>query len=202
MNCPELYVLRHGETVWNREGRMQGALDSELTELGQAQAKAMGGLLAGINLDGHELYCSPLGRAQATARLAFDRPARLDPRLREIGVGQWAGLTRPEILARWPVMTADEDWLDFYSRAPGGEGLDALWDRVAALLADLTGPAVIVTHGVTSRVLRTAALGLTMAELNVVPGGQGVVFRIRGSQHETLAPQGLQADTTVATGLL
>ena len=192
MFCPELFILRHGETVWNREGRMQGALDSDLTDLGRDQACAMGTLLAGFDLAGHHLYCSPLGRARATAALAFDRAPVLDHRLREIEVGQWSGLTRPEILVRWPGMSEDEDMLEFYARAPGGEGFDALWDRVTGFLADLTGPAVIVTHGVTSRFLRTAALGLTPAELHQVPGGQGVVFRLHHGRHETLTPNGLQ----------
>ena len=190
--CPELYILRHGETFWNREGRMQGALDSDLTDLGQAQARAMGGLLASYDLTGHELYCSPLGRARATAKLAFDRIPIFDLRLREIEVGLWAGLTRPEILARWPGMTEEEDMLDFYARAPGGEGFGALWDRVCGFLSDLPGPAVIVTHGVTSRFLRTAALGLSPADLNQVPGGQGVVFRLLDGAHEVLTPDGLQ----------
>ena len=196
--CPDLFILRHGETVWNREGRMQGALDSDLTDLGQAQARAMGGLLAGYDLSGHRLYCSPLGRARATAALAFNRTPVLDPRLREIEVGQWSGLTRPEILARWPGMSQDEDMLEFYARSPGGEGFDALWGRVAGFLADLTGPAVIITHGVTSRFLRTAALGLSLAELDRVPGGQGVVFRLRDGLHEVLIPNGLQV--AAATG--
>ena len=190
--CPDLFILRHGETVWNREGRMQGALDSDLTDLGQAQAQAMGGLLAGYDLSGHRLYCSPLGRARATAAIAFRQAPTLDPRLCEIEVGAWTGLTRPEILARWPGISKDEDWLDFYARAPGGEGFAALWDRVAGFLADLTGPAVIITHGVTSRFLRTAALGLSLAELDRVPGGQGVVFRLRDGLHEVLTPNGLQ----------
>ena len=202
MTCPELYILRHGETIWNREGRMQGALDSALTDLGQAQARAMGALLAGVDLTGHRLYCSPLGRARATAALAFDRPPILDPRLREIEVGLWTGLTRPDILARWPGANEDEDMLEFYARAPGGEGFAALWDRVSAFLADLTGPAVIVTHGVTSRFLRTAALGLTPADLNGVPGGQGVIFRLRDRVHEVLIPNGLQPALTAAKAVI
>ena len=190
--CPDLFILRHGETVWNREGRMQGWLDSDLTDLGRQQARAMGALLAGYDLTGHRLYCSPLGRAQATAALAFSQTSTLDPRLREIEVGQWAGLTRDQIMTRWPGMTEAEDMLDFYARAPDGEGFVALWNRVCAFLADLPGPAVIVTHGVTSRFLRTAALGLTIADLDQVPGGQGVVFRLVDGQHQTLAPNGLQ----------
>ncbi len=200
MNCPDIFVLRHGETTWNRAGRMQGALDSPLTELGQAQSEQMGSLLAGYDLTGHQLYCSPMGRAIATAALILPRDPTLDPRLREIEVGQWTGLTRPEILARWPGPTDDEDLLDFYGRAPGGEGFDALWDRVTGFLTDLTGPAVIVTHGITSRFLRTAALGGTLGDLNEVPGGQGVVFRIREGLHETLTPTGLQAGHTAVTG--
>ena len=190
MSPHELYILRHGETVWNREGRMQGAMDSALTDLGHRQAVAMGELLAGFDLRGHGLYCSPLGRAVTTARLAFDRPPIVDRRLREIEVGQWTGLTRPDILQRWPGLSDEEDMLGFYGRAPGGEGFDALWGRVCSFLSDLPGPAIIVTHGVTSRFLRTAALGLTLAELNAVPGGQGVVFRVKDGAQQTLTPTG------------
>ncbi len=66
----DLYILRHGETTWNREGRMQGHLNAPLTDLGQAQAAAQGAVLAQRDLRGFAFYSSPLARAVHTAGLA------------------------------------------------------------------------------------------------------------------------------------
>jgi broad specificity phosphatase PhoE len=195
-DLPELFVLRHGETEWNRARRWQGVLDSPLTEKGRAQALAMGDMLrsAGVTAASHLALSSPQGRAMATARLALDQLARNiqpEPLLREISVGEWAGLTADEIDTRWPG-PEDETFLDRYARAPGGEPFDALWDRVGAVLERLTRPTVIVTHGITSRFLRTRAMGLTMADLDELPGGQGIVFRLCQGRHEMIGTSGLQ----------
>jgi glucosyl-3-phosphoglycerate phosphatase len=186
MTLPELYILRHGETLWNRERRMQGALDSALTDLGRAQARAIGAMLAarGVTAATHAILSSPQGRCVTTARLAFGADPRLDPRLAEIGMGDWAGLTRDQIAARWPGPPG-EGFMQLYARIPGGEGFAALAERCRAFLAGLDRPAVIVTHGMTSRFLRAAALGLDPAE---VAGGQGVVHRINAGRAEVLAP--------------
>lgn len=188
MVLPEICVIRHGETEWNRAGRMQGGLDSPLTDLGRAQSRAMAralrevGVLAGV----WSALTSPQGRAVETARLALmtlGMQALPEPDLREIAMGDWAGLSRAEITNGWPG-PQDEHFLETYARAPGGEGFDALWDRVGRVLSGLTGPTVIVTHGMTSRFLRTRALGWDLDRLDVVQGGQGVLFHIRdGVQH-------------------
>ncbi|EYD72391.1 histidine phosphatase family protein [Limimaricola hongkongensis] len=187
MRLPEIYVLRHGETEWNRARRMQGGFDSQLTETGRAQARAMGRMLAarGVDAASHRLLSSPQGRAVETARLAFGVAPEPDPRLREIAMGDWSGLERAEIDARWPGPPG-EHFIDFYARAPNGEGFAALWARCADLLADLDRPAILVTHGMTSRVLRTIATGGTRADLARLPGGQGVVFRLKQGRHERL----------------
>lgn len=210
LNLPELYVLRHGETVWNRDGRMQGGQDSPLTALGREQAAAMGRLLArrGVSLRTHDILCSPQGRAVATARLIMaqldpvpDLPQdvpHLDPRLREISMGLWAGLTHAEIAARWPG-PPDEHFLAFYARAPQAEGFDALWARVSAVLAGLRRPAVIVTHGMTSRSLRTAALGHGLGDLDKVAGGQGCIHHLNDGVHATLGADDLHAPAPQAT---
>ncbi|PHP27360.1 histidine phosphatase family protein [Limimaricola cinnabarinus] len=188
MMAPELYVMRHGETEWNRARRMQGGFDSALTERGRAQARAMGRMLAarGVGAGSHRILSSPQGRASETARLAFGAEPHIEPRLREIAMGDWSGLDRGEIDARWPGPPG-EHFVEFYARAPNGEGFAALWARCAALLADLDGPAILVTHGMTSRVLRTIATGGAMADLAKLPGGQGVVFRLCGGRHEALS---------------
>ncbi|SLN17900.1 histidine phosphatase family protein [Roseisalinus antarcticus] len=193
---PELYVLRHGETEWNREGRWQGAQDSPLTARGRAQAEAMGMALAslGVGPDTHDLRHSLQGRARDTA-LAVSRATGLgmiaDDRLREIGVGAWSGLLRSEIARDWPAPDPHEHFLETYARAPGGEPFDALWARAVTLLGALSRPTVLVTHGITSRFIRTAALGLGMDRLDEVPGGQGVIFRLAEGGQEMLDPAGL-----------
>ncbi|MEM7318716.1 MAG: histidine phosphatase family protein [Pseudomonadota bacterium] len=188
---PEIYVIRHGETEWNSQHRWQGALDSPLTRDGRAQARAMGRMLQarGIGPDTHRILSSPQGRARHTADLVFDgADIDTDDRLREIGVGGFAGLTRSEILARTG-FSETVDYLELYAAAPGGEPFELLFDRVQDLLADLTGPTILVTHGITSRFLRTAALGRDMGQIRDLPGGQGVVYRISGGLHEALTPE-------------
>ncbi len=192
---PPLYVLRHGETEWNRDARMQGGLDSPLTPLGRAQSVAMGRALraAGVGEQTHDALCSPQGRARDTAVLALGAlgiHARADERLREIAMGRWAGLARSDIALRWPG-PEDEGLVDFYARAPGGEGFAALWARVGAVLADIRRPTVIVTHGMTSRALRGRALGLSVDRIGDLPGGQGVVFEIRDGVSRALPGDGL-----------
>ncbi|MBI1418417.1 MAG: histidine phosphatase family protein [Limimaricola sp.] len=191
---PEIYVLRHGQTEWNRQGRWQGDLDSPLTPEGQAQAEAMGRLLAdlGVTPASHHFYTSPLGRARRTAALALAAQgtkgsAIEDARLREISVGRWTGRTRDEIVHE-SGLAADAHFLEFYAAAPGGESFAEIAGRAEAFLSGLAGPAVVVTHGITSRFLRLVALGWGMARLAELPGGQGVIHRVHAGRHEELAP--------------
>ncbi|NVO26991.1 histidine phosphatase family protein [Donghicola sp. C2-DW-16] len=191
MPLPDLYILRHGETVANAEGRMQGGLDSPLTAKGLAQAEAMAELLRGQGLIAGEfdLFSSPQGRALQTAApiaQALGAEVQPEPRIAEIGMGQWAGLLLSEIAERWPAPTENESVLDFYARAPEGERFDSLWVRTGAFLNSLTRPAVIVTHGFTSRFLRTQVMGCGMDRLGDVPDGQGVIFAFRDGQQTIL----------------
>jgi probable phosphoglycerate mutase len=188
-SLPPIFILRHGETEWNREGRMQGHLDSPLTDLGRAQAAHQGEILRRILPDGAVAVTSDSGRSVETARIALDGlglPLSQDARLREIGLGDWQGLTLREIEARWGWLMAERDPLDWKFDAPGGEDRAALEARVAAFLRGLRGPAVIVTHGLTSRMLRCLALGLPTQDLGAVPGGQGVVHAIAAGRARLL----------------
>ena len=170
---PPIYILRHGQTVWNREGRMQGHLDSPLTDLGRAQAARQGAILGRIGLPvGTAFRVSPLGRTQETARHALaglTDSFATDDRLRELSVGRCEGLTHPEIEARYPGLIDAGQPFEWYFQCPGGESMDALRARVAALLdAD-------------------------WRDLGAPDGGQGVVYELRGGlqiRHaEDQAPQ-------------
>ncbi len=177
----ELLILRHGQTEWNRIGRMQGWRDSSLTALGRAQAARQGDILRGLGVGGWPWFSSPQGRAMTTARIALGDaagPITPDGRLREIGLGDWTGALRETIRAGAPHLFANGD-LGWYDHAPGGEGLTALAARAQAFLDDLDGPVVVVTHGITSRVMRALALGMAVRDFDKLPGGQGVVHHIR-----------------------
>ncbi|WP_299731133.1 histidine phosphatase family protein [uncultured Tateyamaria sp.] len=181
MRYPDLLILRHGETEWNLAGRMQGEMDSPLTAKGRAQADAQGRLLTEFGVDDWALWSSPQGRARATAQIALGAradEARHDARLTEITMGAWTGKERREIAATVPHMFETEADMSWYDHAPGGEGIMSLYTRTGAFLADLTGPAVIVTHGITSRMLRCHALGLEPGAFDTLPGGQGVVYHL------------------------
>ena len=190
MSYPDLFILRHGETEWNLAKRVQGERDSPLTPLGRAQAAAQGRLLARFGISGWDVWTSPQGRAVDTARIALgaESPAmRHDPRLAEITMGRWSGMYRHDIAAVAPHLFATPDDLAWYDHAPDGEGLEALYHRAGAFLAELTGPSVIVTHGITSRMLRCHALGLGPDAFDTLPGGQGVVYHLSGRTQTLLS---------------
>ena len=189
---PELLLLRHGQTEWNREGRFQGARDSRLTELGRRQAKGLGVLLRvlGVGPGSHAALTSPQGRARETARIvlgAVGMEAGEEPRLMEIGMGDWTGLTRAEIDGRWPGRPG-EGLLDFYARGPGGEPLDEVARRAGAVLSGLDRPTVIVTHGITLRVICALALGLPPEKGGSLPTRQDCLHRIVTGRMEVLGP--------------
>ena len=160
-----LYLLRHGETEWNREGRMQGRLDAPLTARGRVQAARQGALLrrAGIVAPA---YSSPLGRARATAALA-GLVCDVDPALQEIDMGRWQGRVpdRPLRGVSWKF------------DAPGAEPRDALLARLAPTLAR-PGPAILVSHGVVVVALRATLLGLPLERWDALEDRQGVVYRL------------------------
>ncbi|WP_367119362.1 histidine phosphatase family protein [Yoonia sp.] len=179
---PELYILRHGETYWNAENRMQGGLNSTLTANGLAQAARQATLLGAQDLTGFSACCSPQGRAVQTAGIAVAphiAMIRTDDRLREIGVGRWQGRLRSELQADMGMTDGPDGPVALYEMAPEGEGFARLESRCRSFLADLRSPAVLVTHGITSRMLRCIVLGLDRPGLDQLPGGQGVIFHLK-----------------------
>lgn len=182
---PELYILRHGQTEWNAEGRMQGALNSPLTAQGEREAARQGAILQGLDLAGFQFICSPQGRAVQTAGIALSRVADFiltDPRLAEITVGEWSGRLRDEL----PMEDVPEPYMAQYEAAPGGEGLAGVKRRATAFLADLKGPAVLVTHGITSRVLRELVVGPVALRPSSIHGGQGTIYHLKDGVQKVL----------------
>ena len=192
MRLPDLLIIRHGETEWNFQGRMQGALNSDLTPHGHAQAREVNVLLADAGLTpDHRAWCSPQGRARQTAELAlaghFDT-WQTDARLSEVSVGQYEGLLFEDALAEHHQTRPQDGPFDWHFHAPGGDNWHDFQGRIAAWLSELQAPAVVVTHGITSRVMRAIALGLGRQGVQDLPGGQGIIHRIRDGKADILAP--------------
>jgi broad specificity phosphatase PhoE len=184
MTYPELYILRHGQTEWNAADRMQGWLNSPLTPKGEQDAARQGEILRGLDLVGFSFWCSPSGRAVQTAGIACPMADAIhtDLRLREIGVGDWAGRNRSEL----PMLGGPDPYMAQYEMAPNGEGLAAVEARVADFLIGLNGPTVLITHGITSRVIRNAVVGPPALVNPSIHGGQGCVYHLKDGVQELL----------------
>jgi glucosyl-3-phosphoglycerate phosphatase len=160
-----LIIWRHGRTEWNVTGRFQGQQDPPLDEEGRGQAALVAPLLAADLPAGDTVVVSSdLSRASDTARVLtdlLDVPLRIDPRLREHGLGCWEGLTRDQVAERYPEQYAD--WVAGRAiRGRGGEEPDQVAERAVAALADLPAAAVgvVVTHSGTAGRLTERLLGL------------------------------------------
>ena len=177
---PDLYLMRHGETVWNAEGRLQGRLDSPLTEAGRTQAQRQARLVRDIAA---KRYSSTAGRAVETARIVFaGQEFQQDARLQEIDIGSFAGRLWHDLRAEHPEVTAG-GWLDWYDRAPGGELFAGLEARARDFLHSLQEPALIVTHGITLHMLRLIAMDLPMSRLGELPVMQGALHIVSAGRH-------------------
>jgi len=190
---PEILVLRHGQTEWNREGRHQGQRDSPLTDHGLQQARDQGTILAALDADwtGFDAFFSPQLRAARTAELALgaiNKTGRADDRLKEVAFGAWEGRTPDEIERVQPGFekARDDDPFGVHFHSPGGENFAQMAARCQSFLSDLQRPTVIVCHGITSRVLRGLWLGTDSDGMSDLPGGQGCVFRLNDAGHTTL----------------
>ncbi|MEM6312272.1 MAG: histidine phosphatase family protein [Pseudomonadota bacterium] len=192
MQIPPIYVLRHGETEWNRDARWQGRRNSPLTALGRDQAAQQGRLLEGLCLPDFDIRVSPQGRAFQTAAIALAAQVDslvTDERLCEIDVGAWTGRLRHALQpSPGPIEEDTPDGpLALYAHAPNGEGFARLRQRCSAFLSELRRPTICVTHGITSRMLRAIALDQPTAKIGDLPGGQGVIHIVEDGVHRTLS---------------
>jgi broad specificity phosphatase PhoE len=175
MPAPVIYYIRHGETEWNAEGRLQGTQDIPLNDLGRKQAANAGKILADLfardRLSETSLafVASPLGRARSTMelvrgslRLPPDDYA-IDDRLREIGYGHWEGSTLAQMQALDPEVFARRQADKWTVTPPGGENYASVQSRMSDWYHQLTADTVAVAHGGTARALMVA-LGIETSE--------------------------------------
>jgi broad specificity phosphatase PhoE len=192
MGWDAVFLARHGETLWNKQRRRQGQLDSALTAGGLEQAEHHAMRLLPHAIDA--IFASPLGRAVATAQVIGERlrlTVEVVEELAEVDHGRLAGLTREEIDARY----ADE-WarrsLDKYAwRFPGGESYADADTRAGRALARLATYAahrpLIVSHEMIGKMLQRHLLGLSVDEALACMHPNDVIYKIdpvRGLRHE------------------
>lgn len=166
----EILLVRHGETLWNQQGRMQGQQDSPLTEVGVRQARMLARRLKDVNFAA--LYSSDLGRAWRTAASIAEETGHeivADARLRERHFGVFEGLTNAEIKSRYPDLHAIFSSRDPHFAMPGGESALAFRERILGCLAGIAlehagETTVVVAHGLVLDAAYRAALGIPIEQ--------------------------------------
>lgn len=152
---PEVYLVRHGQTLWSRDGRHTGRTDIDLTEEGEQQAKALAPFVRDLELE--LILCSPRVRAQRTAELAGLVPYEVTEDLQEWDYGEFEGRTTGEIRRQFPGWSIwDGPWLDGETAADVTARADRLIDRVRQSGA---GRVALVGHGHFSRVTAARWVG-------------------------------------------
>jgi broad specificity phosphatase PhoE len=165
---PTIYYIRHGETEWNAQGRLQGVQDIPLNELGRRQSVGAGQVLGELFArDGQSetslsFVASPLGRARQTMELVrgvLRLPSSgyaIDDRLREIAYGEWEGSTLAQAQAQDPGLFARRHAEKWTVSPPGGETYVSVQARMSGWYRDLKADTVAVAHGGTARALMVA----------------------------------------------
>ncbi len=159
-----IYVIRHGQTDWNAESRLQGQKDIPLNDTGRQQATGNGvalGAILGADAEQFDFVASPLGRTRETMErlrqaMGLDPILyRTDDRLKEVSFGDWEGFTLPELKRSVPERIAERrkvKW-DFIPPGEDAESYEILSWRIAAWLKDVNRPTVCVSHGGVIRAL-------------------------------------------------
>lgn len=185
----QVYLVRHGQTDWNAQGRLQGSTDIPLNQAGREQALATARALGGILPSSTTIVTSPLLRAHHTAvpiAQAVGVEAVVDDRVRERSSGHWEGFTRAERDARWPQEA--RDWgVSGYADVPGFEHDDLVRERMVTAIEEwadrVTGPLVVVSHSSAARVGLHGLLGQALGPRSLRSLGNGAWSRLTRRSH-------------------
>jgi broad specificity phosphatase PhoE len=159
VSADELWVIRHGETEWSRDGRHTSRTEAELTPEGEEVARGLAKRLDGVDFD--LVLTSPRVRTRRTAELAGFAHAHVEDDLAEWDYGDYEGITTPEIRESVP------GWTIWTHPCPGGETAEQVGrrlDRVVAKVRAHGGRVLVFSHGHASRVLAARWLGLRVAD--------------------------------------
>ena len=190
MTITRFLLVRHGQTSWTVERRLQGQTDIPLDDRGMQQAQALRPIVQ--EFAPNRVLASPAQRAATTAQLLSDIPATFDTRLKEANLGTWEGLTPDE------VGPAYLQWRLGHLDPPGSEPRSVLMERVTAALHDAAAPGgnvLVVTHGGVIRAALDALIGLKTEHIVPVAPASLTVMEVSAAdfkqaklQHYNLAP--------------
>jgi probable phosphoglycerate mutase len=185
-----IYLIRHGETIWNRQGRRQGRGDSPLTATGIRQAEIMGRRLSRelIDMSTVQVVSSPLGRAVATASIIAEclgmkgKDVVVEPLLVEHDVGCWEGLTNEQVRELYPRERKHRRRNRWEYVIPGGESYEMVFNRSVEWLAGTAMDLMVIaiTHEMISRTIRGAYCGLTPSSTLELRHPHNVAYCLRG----------------------
>lgn len=163
-----VYLVRHGQTDWNLQGRTQGSKDSNLTALGLRQVESLGQYFKNIDLD--EIYSSPLKRAYSTAKFIGNMKnltCNLDSRLEEMNFGKWEGMTHREIQDTYPKISEIWRRQPHLAVIPEAETMEKAQKRIVEFIDDKIIPSkentiLLVSHGIIIRLLLLKMLSMDL----------------------------------------
>ena len=189
---PTIYLVRHGETPWNAENRLQGQSDIDISEVGRAQATRNGrklGKLIGL-AEGYDFVASPMRRTRETMELVREAMGldphayHTDPRLVELHFGDWQGYTYADLEARDPGVSAERarDKWRFVPPGQGAESYAALLVRVAPVFEAIRQPTICVTHGGVIRTVFVLTATLSPEEAAVADTPQDKLLRLENNK--------------------
>ncbi|HGF4928452.1 TPA: histidine phosphatase family protein [Vibrio parahaemolyticus] len=166
-----IFVLRHGETEFNADKKLQGHCNSSLTSKGSDQARRVGTTLKQyVENRPFRVYSSTLGRALQTSQIVCEElnysyeNLNKEPRLKEFSLGEWEQRSIPSLEQEIPNLLAQNDW---YLQAPNCETYESVRERLSSWLSDVTHDEdiVVVSHGLTGIVLRGLLLGMDYTQV-------------------------------------
>ncbi len=179
-----LYFVRHGQTEWNAIARMQGQWNSDLSALGQAQARVSGQVLSGFPIDA--MYASPLDRTRQTAALInehLDLPVTFDERIMEWDCGDWSGYLYAEVAEKWKAEWQAYQQDKFHYRGPNCENYPDMFARARPFLQEVLATShehiAIVSHGMIGKVMIAELLGMDEDETLAISQPNDVIMVVR-----------------------
>lgn len=193
-----IYLIRHGETVWNRASRLQGHKDTPLTMKGVKQAQSLGFALKDVlkNKTPSFFYSSPIGRAKQTATIISDiidfdvERIEYKSSLKEITFGDWDGLNMQEILAQYKTSWEKRKTDRWNTSPPNGESFREAKKRATRLLNEIDSQkyVVIVAHGSLNKVIRGCWCNLSEAETLALDEPQDGFYCLVNENREYFVP--------------
>ena len=184
MSAKTIYFVRHGETQWNASARMQGQKNSDLNDVGRAQADVHGRFLSDLGIDA--IYASPLERARQTVEIVrrhVDLEPQFDARIMEWDCGEWSGHLRADVARHWPDEWAALGADPYHYRGPGCENYPDMIARARPFLIELLESAAsniaVISHGMIGRVMVGNLMRFDETQMISFRQPNDVIYRVR-----------------------